>query len=257
MSSFIALIYGGTVYLFFLATFLYTIGFVAGVPGLKTIDSGPVGDPWAAAIVDLVLLGLFAVQHSVMARQGFKRWWTRMVPQAVERSTFVLAATLVVALLIWQWQPLPAIVWSVEDPRGQWLLLGLFVLGWAILLLATFLINHFELFGLQQVYDHWRGHRFEAPAFRTPALYKLVRHPIYLGFILGFWATPHMTEGHLLFAIATTGYIFVGIFFEERDLVARFGDEYRRYRQRVPMILPFLVRGGGDTPKRPSRSPAK
>lgn len=256
MFRFITLVYGGVVYLLFLATFLYTIGFVAGIPGLKTLDSGPAGDRWSALVANILLLGLFAVQHSVMARQGFKRWWTRLVPQAVERSTFVLAASVVVALLIWQWRPMQGLVWQLDERLAQIMLFGLSGLGWAMVLVATFLINHFELFGLQQVYEHWRGRSFEPPAFRTPALYKLVRHPIYLGFLLAFWATPRMTEGHLLFAIATTGYIFIGIFFEERDLVARFGDEYRRYRQRVPMILPFPGRTASGTPERPSGSQA-
>jgi protein-S-isoprenylcysteine O-methyltransferase Ste14 len=240
MSRRIALLYGVFVYLLFLATFLYTIGFVAGVPGLKTLDSGPAGDLVTALAIDLLLLGLFAVQHSVMARQGFKRWWTRLISPAVERSTFVLAATLAVALLVWQWRAIPGTVWSVEIGGARLLLLGISYLGWAVLLISTFLINHFELFGLQQVYEHWRGRRFAPPAFKTPALYKVVRHPIYLGFILAFWATPDMSWGHLLFSLATTGYIFIGIFFEERDLVARFGDEYRRYRQNVPMLLPWL-----------------
>ena len=239
MARFMALLYGVAAYLFFLATFLYAIGFVANIPGLKTIDGGAGGDGIAAWIINIVLLGLFAVQHSVMARQGFKRWWTRIVPKPVERSTFVLAASLVLALLIWQWRPIPGTIWIVEDSIGRALLIGVFWLGWIVVLVATFLLNHFELFGLQQVYDHWRNRSVAPPTFKTPALYKYVRHPIYLGFVLAFWATPHMTQGHLLFAIATTGYILIGIFFEERDLVAQFGDQYRRYRQRVPMLFPW------------------
>ena len=246
MTRIIALVYGSIVYLFFLITFLYTIGFAEGIPGIKTIDSGPTDRVWIAVIINVLLLGLFAVQHSVMARQGFKRWWTRFVSPSVERSTFVLAASLAVALLLWQWRPLPAIVWSVDNAPGQVTLYLVSALGWSLLLASTFLINHFELFGLQQVFNYWRGVRFSSPAFKTPALYRYVRHPLYLGFILAFWATPRMTQGHLLFAVATTAYIFVGIFFEERDLIAHFGDEYRRYRQRVPMILPF--RGHGTEP---------
>ncbi|HXR92315.1 MAG TPA: isoprenylcysteine carboxylmethyltransferase family protein [Steroidobacteraceae bacterium] len=238
--GFMAFAYAVLVYLFFLATFLYTIGFVEGIPGLKTIDSGPTGAPWAAIIVDVVLLGIFAIQHSVMARQGFKRWWTRYVPSSAERSTYVLAASLAVALLLWQWRPLPSVVWSVDSQSGQVLLWSLSGLGWAIVLAATFQISHFELFGLQQALQRWRGIAPAAPQFKTPLFYKFVRHPLYLGFILAFWATPLMTQGHLLFAVATTGYIFVGIFFEERDLIAHFGEQYRNYRQRVPMIVPFL-----------------
>jgi protein-S-isoprenylcysteine O-methyltransferase Ste14 len=248
MGRILGLIYGAGAYLFALATLLYAIGFIGNFPLLKTIDGGVAGDRITAIVVDLVLLGLFAVQHSVMARKGFKRWWTRVVPHAVERSTYVLAAGLVLALVIWQWRPMPAVVWHIDDAVGQTTLYAVFALGWVILLVATFLISHFELFGLSQVYDNLRGRQPAALSFKTPGLYKVVRHPIYFGLILGFWATPHMTEGHLLFALASTAYIFIGIFFEERDLIASFGDDYRRYRQRVPMVLPFLVRGRADRP---------
>jgi methanethiol S-methyltransferase len=251
--GFVAFAYGLLVYLFFLATFLYTIGFVEGVPGLKTIDSGLTGTVWTAVIVDVVLLGIFAVQHSVMARPVFKRWWTRYVPWSVERSTYVLAASLAVALLLWQWRPLPGVVWAVENPAARTLLVAISVLGWVVLLISTFLINHFELFGVQQVFQRWRETPVKRQAFKTPAFYKYVRHPLYLGFILAFWATPVMTQGHLLFAVATTGYIFVGIFFEERDLIASFGEEYRSYRQRVPMILPFLPKHEKTKPAAPLR----
>ncbi|HVO05575.1 MAG TPA: isoprenylcysteine carboxylmethyltransferase family protein, partial [Burkholderiaceae bacterium] len=206
-----------------------------------TIDHGHTTTTVKALIVDLVLLGLFAVQHSVMARRGFKRWWTRIVPEPVERSTFVLAATAVLALLLWQWRPLAEpVVWSVQSRTGALAIQSVFWIGWAVLLISTFLINHFELFGLRQVYAHLRGHRVPAPQFRTPGLYRHMRHPIYLGFVLAFWATPTMTAGHLLFAVATTGYILVGIWFEERDLIAQFGERYRRYREQVGMLWPKL-----------------
>lgn len=253
MARIMTLLYGAMVYLFFLVTFLYTIGFVEGIPGIKAIDTGPTDGVWTSLTVDVLLLGVFAVQHSVMARRGFKRWWTGFIPPAVERSTYVLAASLAVALLLWQWRPIPSIVWAVDNPSGWILLYLISALGWVTLLTSTFLINHFELFGLQQVFNYWRGARVEPAAFKTPALYKYVRHPLYLGFILAFWATPRMTQGHLLFAAATTAYIFVGIFFEERDLIAHFGDEYRRYRQRVPMILPF--RRQGTNSRGPQRRP--
>jgi methanethiol S-methyltransferase len=253
MARIMTLLYGAIVYLFFLVTFLYTIGFVEGIPGIKAIDNGPTDGVWTSLTVDVLLLGVFAVQHSVMARRGFKRWWTGFIPPAVERSTYVLAASLAVALLLWQWRPIPSIVWAVDNPSGWILLYLISALGWVTLLTSTFLINHFELFGLQQVFNYWRGARVEPAAFKTPALYKYVRHPLYLGFILAFWATPRMTQGHLLFAAATTAYIFVGIFFEERDLIAHFGDEYRRYRQRVPMILPF--RRQGTNSRGPQRRP--
>jgi methanethiol S-methyltransferase len=250
--GFMAFAYGTLVYLFFLATFLYMIAFVERVPGIKNIDSGPLGPVWTTIIVDVVLLGIFAIQHSVMARHGFKQWWTRFVPSPVERSTYVLFASLAIALLLWQWRPLPAVVWHVGGQAANAMLIALSALGWIILLTSTFLIDHFELFGLKQVFQRWRGTPVAPPTFKTPAFYKYVRHPLYVGFILAFWATPYMTQGHLLFAVATTAYIFVGIFFEERDLIEMFGEEYRNYRQRVPMILPTFPR---HTKRKPQEAP--
>jgi protein-S-isoprenylcysteine O-methyltransferase Ste14 len=240
--SLVAALYGLLVYVFFLGTFAYAIGFVGNVPLLpKTIDSGTAAPLVETLAVDLALLGLFAVQHSVMARRGFKRWWARFVPPAVERSTFVLAASAVLALLLWQWRPLATpIVWQVDHPAGVLALQAMFVLGWAVLLISTFLINHFELFGLRQVWANLRGGDIPAPAFKTPLFYRHVRHPIYLGFVIAFWSTPQMSAGHLLFAAACTGYIFVGIWFEERDLVAQFGSRYRAYREQVGMLVPRI-----------------
>jgi methanethiol S-methyltransferase len=238
---FLILAYAAIVYAMFLATFLYTIGFVANLPLLpRTIDSGLVDGTFAALAVNVLLLGVFAVQHSVMARQGFKRWWTRIVPPPAERSTYVLAATAAIALLMWQWRAMPDAVWDVQSRGAQVAIWAVFALGWATLLAATFLINHFELFGLNQAWNAFRARPFTAPPFRTPGLYRMVRHPIYLGFILAFWATPHMSQGHLLFAVATTAYILIGIWFEERDLVAHFGERYLAYRKRVPMLVPRL-----------------
>jgi len=233
------LVYGGLCYVLFLLTFLYAIGFVGNIVVPKTIDSG---DPVAvteALLVDVILLGLFAVQHSVMARPAFKRWWTQYVPNFAERSTYVLLSSLVLILLFWQWRPMRDIVWTVNSPVGAGLLIALFWLGWGIVLISTFLINHFELFGMQQVHANWQGTNAEPPSFRKPLFYKFVRHPIYFGFLLAFWATPEMTTGHLLFAAATSGYIFIGMLLEERDLVTFHGNVYIRYRETVSMILPW------------------
>ena len=249
----LAALYGLVVYLFFLATFVYAIGFVGNLPLLpKTIDSGAAAPLVETLVVDLALLGLFAVQHSVMARRGFKRWWTKIIPESMERSSFVLAATAVLALLLWQWRPIAEpVLWSVGDPVVRTLLLGVFWIGWAVLLISTFLLNHFELFGLRQVWANLRGHALPTPVFHTPLFYRHVRHPIYLGFILGFWATPQMTAGHFLFAAGSTGYILIGIWFEERDLVAQFGQRYLLYRKQVGMLVPKF---GARDRKGPSQS---
>jgi methanethiol S-methyltransferase len=240
MGKFMAFLYGLVAYLAFAVTIVYAIGFVAGLVVPKMIDSGTVVPLTEAIVVNLLLMSLFAVQHSVMARPQFKKWWTQFVPVAVERSTFVLFSSLALLLLFWQWRPIPAVVWHVSNPQVATSLLALGLFGWLLVFISTFLINHFELFGLHQVANHLAGKPMPAVRFRTPLLYNLVRHPIYLGFIIFFWATPVMTAGHLLFAAVTTAYIFVGIALEEHDLIAVFGDEYRRYRQRVAMIVPFF-----------------
>jgi protein-S-isoprenylcysteine O-methyltransferase Ste14 len=239
MSAFFSFVYGAVAYAFFLATFLYAIGFIGNVFVPKSIDTGPSTPIGQALIVNLLLLAVFAVQHSAMARRSFKAWWTRIVPPAVERSTFVLASTLALALLLWQWRPIAEpVVWHVHNALSVKLVWVVFWLGWALLFTSTFLINHFELFGLSQVVANLSGSALPAPEFRTPFLYRYVRHPLYLGFLLGSWATPVMTAGHLLFAIGCTGYILIGIWFEERDLVAQFGERYLRYRRQVGMLVP-------------------
>jgi protein-S-isoprenylcysteine O-methyltransferase Ste14 len=234
-----AFLYGLVAYAVFLISFLYAVGFVEGLLVPKDIDSGTAVAMSEAFVVDLLLMSLFAVQHSVMARKSFKRWWTQFVPASVERSTYVLSASLALLLLFWQWRPLPGVIWEVADPQVAAAITGLSFFGFLLVLTSTFLINHFELFGLHQVVNNLSGRAMPAQRFRAPLLYGFVRHPIYLGFIIAFWATPVMTLGHLLFATVTTAYIFVGIALEERDLVELFGDEYRRYRKTASMLIPW------------------
>jgi len=238
-SRVLAFLYGLAAYALFFITILYAIGFVMGLVVPKDIDIGAPAALGEAIVVDLALMSLFAVQHSVMARKPFKVWWTQIVPKSVERSTYVLLASLCLLLLFWQWRPIPAIVWQVENPNAAAAVAAISLLGWVIVFTSTFLINHFELFGLHQVTANLAGRDMPAPRFRAPFYYKFVRHPIYLGFIIAFWAAPVMTAGHLLFAAVTTAYIFVGIFLEERDLTELFGNEYRQYKARVSMLIPW------------------
>ena len=247
MSAVLSLAYGVLVYLACLASFVYAMLFLADVVVPRSIDTGSAAPLVPALLIDLALLGVFGVQHSVMARRSFKRWWTRIVPPAVERTTFVLAATLALAALFWQWRPIAEpVIWRVESTFGTGLLTTLYWLGWGIAFLSTSLIDHFELFGLLQVHAQVIGRGRPVAAFHTPLLYRFVRHPIYFGFLLAFWAAPVMSAGHLLFSIASTGYILIGVWFEERDLVAQFGERYRAYREQVGMLLP-----------RPRRRPAR
>ena len=247
MSALLSILYGLATYTFFLGTFLYTVGFVGNIAVPKSIDTGAVAPLAEAVVVDLLLLALFAVQHSVMARPAFKRWWTRLVPQSVERSTYVLFASAALALLLWQWRPIAEpVIWVVTDPRAIAVLNAVFWSGWIVLLASTFMISHFELFGLRQVFARLLDLPLRDPTFKKPLFYRYVRHPIYLGFLLAFWAAPVMTAGHLLFSVMMTGYVLIGIFFEERDLIHQFGDQYRRYRSQAGMLLPRLGAGATD-----------
>ncbi|HEY8226058.1 MAG TPA: isoprenylcysteine carboxylmethyltransferase family protein [Pyrinomonadaceae bacterium] len=234
--------YGSFSYLVFLATFLYAIGFIGnfGVP--TSLDGTPQDPLVVALLIDVGLLTLFATQHSIMARKWFKKWWTRIVPKPLERSTYVLFSSLALILLFWQWRPLGGVVWSLEEPVGRLVLRALFAFGWLTVLVSTFLINHFDLFGLRQVWLYLRGRSYTTLKFGTPGPYRLVRHPLYVGWLFAFWSTPTMTFAHLLFSIATTAYILLAIQFEERDLAREHGDTYEAYRRSVPMLIPFIRR---------------
>ena len=234
----LAVIYGVFAYAVFFLTFLYSIGFVGNLGVPKGIDSGPVGPLVQAVAINTLLLGVFAIQHSLMARPAFKDWWTRFVPRPVERSTYVLAASLALILLIWQWRPMPTVVWTVPAGPAATAVWALFWFGWATVLLSTFLINHFDLFGLRQVWAYRRQREIPPSDFRAPLFYRIVRHPIYLGFLIAFFAAPTMSQGRLFFALATTAYVLIAIQLEERDLMTVFGDRYRDYRSRVGMLLP-------------------
>jgi protein-S-isoprenylcysteine O-methyltransferase Ste14 len=239
MKRYLIVGYGAVCYLLFLVAFLYAIGFVGNFVVPRSVDHGITAPIGQAVAVNVALLGVFAVQHSVMARQGFKRWWTRFVPPSIERSTYVWLSSAALLVLYWQWRTMPTVIWDVRQPAGRVVVWAVFWLGWAIVFASTFMINHFELFGLRQVYLAWRGKPYTDLGFRSHLLYRLVRHPLMLGFLIAFWAAPTMTAGHLLFSVGTTGYILIALQIEERGLVAALGDQYRNYRRDVPMLLPL------------------
>ena len=240
MTKLLTLVYGIISYIAFFVIFLYSIGFVGNFIVPKSIDSGPEDTAIISAIiVNVILLSVFALQHSIMARPAFKRWWTRFIPTAIERSTYVLLSSLALALIFCFWQPITGVIWSVENPVGTQIINIVFWMGWLIVLLSTFMINHFDLFGLRQVYLEFKEKEYTSLGFKNPWFYQYVRHPIMTGFIIAFWATPHMTVGHLLFSVVTTLYIMVALQFEEHDLVQYFGDEYRDYKKRVSMLFPL------------------
>ena len=238
MCKALGVLYGIAAYVLFLGTFLYAVGFVGNLVVPKSIDTGAQGDLVVALIVDALLLGVFAVQHSVMARPGFKRWWTTIVPASIERSTYVVLSSLALILMYWQWRPLPSVLWDATGVMRA-ILVALFWLGWLIVLLSTFMISHWDLFGLRQVFLNMKGAVYSHPPFTMRGFYHFVRHPIMLGFIIAFWSAPTMTLGHAVFAAATTAYILIALQLEERDLVTYIGDTYREYRKRVPMLIPW------------------
>ena len=239
MGRVLAFIYGLIAYAAFLAAILYAIGFLGRWVVPKHIDGGPAGPVGQAIVVNVLLLLLFAIQHTIMARPAFKTWWTRLVPTPIERSTFVLFASLLLLVLYWQWRAMPTIVWVIENPQVRGALIALSLAGWAVVFYSSFLIDHFDLFGLRQVFFYLCGRPYEHPSYMERSLYRLIRHPLMAGFIIAFWATPTMSQGHLLFAAVASAYIFFGTMMEERDLVKLLGDDYRRYRKRTPMILPI------------------
>ncbi|MFT4537227.1 MAG: protein-S-isoprenylcysteine O-methyltransferase Ste14 [Saprospiraceae bacterium] len=243
MKKSIILIYGGLAYVIFLFAFLYSIGFVGNFFVPKSIDSSSEIGISTSIFINLLLLSVFALQHSIMARPRFKKWFTTIISPASERSTYVLLSSLALLLVFWQWKPISSIVWNVENEIISMILVGVFFLGWIIVLLSTFMINHFELFGLAQIYDNLKDRVTPNPKFQTNYLYTIVRHPIMLGFLIAFWATPRMTIGHLLFTIITTLYIFIAVkYLEEKDLRKLIGNDYEMYQKKVPMIIPFMKR---------------
>jgi methanethiol S-methyltransferase len=243
------LLYGVLCYVLFFATFLYAIGFIGNVAVPKTIDSGRTGSLVTALLVDAGLLAVFALQHSIMARQWFKRKWTQIVPEPAERSTYVAASSVALIALFAFWEPLGGTVWQIDNSAGQAVMYAMYAAGWLIVLLSTFMINHFDLFGLRQVWLAFQGQAYSALPFKTPAFYRYVRHPLYFGWLLVFWSAPAMTAAHLFFAVMTTAYILIAIQFEERDLVAFHGEKYRRYREQVPMIVPVPARLDAESGK--------